>query len=81
MSPTRQIDRDDVLELLSTYRERTPQDAIEQIDSLELAWLVHQVEQRYQVQLDLDDDELVRMATVPGAVTVLGEQLARAGHG
>ncbi|MFE2349461.1 acyl carrier protein [Kitasatospora cineracea] len=75
------IDRAEVLALLATYRERAAQDEVEQIDSLELAWLIHQVEQRYQVQLDLGDDQLVRMATVPGAVGVLDEQLQECGHG
>jgi acyl carrier protein len=44
----------------------------EAIDSLELAWLIHQIEQRYGV-LDVDDDMLERMSTVAGVVDVLSD--------
>ena len=67
--------------MLATYRERAVDDIPERIDSLELAWLVHQVEQRYGVVLDLDDDALLRMSTVTDAVAVLGEALADGAHG
>ncbi len=40
---------------------------------MELAWLVHQVEQRYGVELS--DDQLERMTTVDHAVAVLAEVL------
>jgi acyl carrier protein len=40
---------------------------------MELAWLVHQVEQRYGVELA--DDQLERMATLDDAVTVIAEVL------
>jgi acyl carrier protein len=42
---------------------------------MEVAWLVHQVEQRYDVELDLDDDELARLRTVSDAVRLLGESV------
>jgi hypothetical protein len=42
---------------------------------MEVAWLVHQVEQRYGRQLDLDDDQLTRLRTVSDAVAVLGESV------
>lgn len=72
--------RDEVVTMLATYGERAPEQVRERIDSLELAWLVHQVEQRYAVVLDLDDDALMRMTSVTGAVEVLNEVLAeRAG--
>ena len=45
----------------------------ERIDSLELAWLVHQLEQHYGVTLDLDDEDLARMSTVSGRLDVLTE--------
>jgi acyl carrier protein len=44
---------------------------------MELAWLVHQVEQRYAVELD--DDQLDRIRTIGDAVTVLAEVIP--GHG
>jgi acyl carrier protein len=59
--------------MLATYGERRPEDVTEGIDSLELAWLVHQLEQHYGTALDLDDDTLARMSTVSGTLEVLQE--------
>lgn len=69
------MDRTEVIAMLATYGDRAPEQVRERIDSLELAWLLHQVEQRHAVALDLDDDTLTRMTTVDGAVTVLAEVL------
>ncbi|MET7396058.1 acyl carrier protein [Dactylosporangium sp. NPDC005572] len=57
--------------MLATYGDRRVEDVAEGIDSLELAWLVHQLEQHYGTPLDLSDEELARMTTVSGAVEVL----------
>ena len=65
------IDRAEVIAMLATYQGRPTDAGAETIDSLELVWLLHQVEQRHNLRLDLDDDELARMATVDGAVAVL----------
>ena len=75
-------DREEVLAMLATYGNREPAAVRERIDSLDLAWLVHQVEQRYEVTLDLGDEQLARMSTVSGAVEVLGTVLndARTGQ-
>jgi hypothetical protein len=62
--------RSDVVAMLATYGDRQPDQVPEAIDSLELAWLIHQIEQRYG-ELDVDDDTLARMATVTGVVGVL----------
>jgi len=56
--------------MLATYGDRQPEQVPEAIDSLELAWLIHQVEQRYG-EFDIDDDMLARMSTVTGALGVL----------
>lgn len=69
------LNRDDVIAMLSTYEGRPAATPAESIDSLELVWLLHQVEQHEGVRLDLDDDELMRMDTVDGAVTVLNTAL------
>jgi hypothetical protein len=37
--------RDEVIAMLATYGDRSPEAVRERIDSLELAWLIHQVEQ------------------------------------
>ena len=68
-------DRDEVLAMLATYGSREPTAVRERIGSLDLAWLVHQVEQRYGVTLDLADEQLAQMSTVDGAVEVLGSVL------
>ena len=59
--------------MLATYGERSPDQVPESIDSLELAWLIHQIEQRYGKQFDVEDDVLAQMTTVAGAVRVLRE--------
>ena len=59
--------------MLAGYGERTPQEVPETVDSLELAWLIHQVEQRYGRSFDADDEALARMTTVGEAALVLGE--------
>jgi acyl carrier protein len=64
--------RSDVVEILATYGDRQPEQVPEGIDSLELAWLIHQIEQRYGA-FDVDDDMLERMSTVTGVVDVLGD--------
>jgi hypothetical protein len=62
--------RSDVVAMLATYGDRRPDQVPEAIDSLELAWLIHQIEQRYG-ELDVDDDTIARMTTVTGVVDVL----------
>ena len=66
--------------MLATYGDRQPEQVPEKIDSLELAWLIHQIEQRYG-ELDLDDDMLERMSTVSGAVDVLTDLRVGLSHG
>ncbi|MFG1620991.1 acyl carrier protein [Kribbella sp. NPDC049227] len=63
--------RDEIISWLAGLGERPP--GTDRIDSMELAWLVHQVEQRYGVELG--DDQLERMTTVDDAVTVIAEVL------
>lgn len=64
------LQRSDVVAMLATYGDRQPEQVPEAIDSLELAWLIHQIEQRYG-PVDVDDDTLARMSTVTGVVEVL----------
>jgi hypothetical protein len=75
---SQRVSRADVIGMLDSYRSRSGEPAVlESVDSLELAWLLHQVEQRYGQRLDLDDDQLAAMSTVDGAVAVLDEAMAR----
>jgi acyl carrier protein len=59
--------------MLATYGDRQPDQVPEAIDSLELAWLIHQIEQRYG-ELDVDDDAIAQMTTVTGVVEVLTDR-------
>lgn len=67
-------DRSEVITMLAGLRARSPEEVDDRIDSLELAWLAHQVEQRYGVPLGEDDEErLAEIRSVDDAVRVLGE--------
>jgi hypothetical protein len=70
--------RSDVVAMLAPYGDRRPDDVSETIDSIELAWLMHQIEQRYG-DVDIDDETLLRMTTVTGVVEALQELLVRSG--
>lgn len=73
--------RDSVIAIVAAYRNRPPDSIPEQLDSLGVAWLVHEAERRFGIALDLDDDLLARMSTVTGAVEVLcaaGQRVPRA---
>lgn len=72
--------RADVVDMLATYGSQPPDDVGEHIGSLERAWLIHQVEQRYGLELEINDDQVVRITTVTDAVSVLAEVLAGGGH-
>ena len=65
--------------MLATYGDRQPEQVPETIDSLELAWLMHQIEQRYGA-LDVDDDMIARMSTVTGVVDVLKDLRVGSSH-
>lgn len=65
--------RAEIVDWLTALSDRGPGEVRERIDSMELAWLVHQVEQRYE--LELDDDQLDRIKTIDDAVLVFAEAL------
>ena len=69
------IGRDDVVAMLAAFGSREPRQVDEVVGSLELTWLLTEVEQRYGVVLDLSDEDLDRMVTVTVATEVLGEAL------
>jgi acyl carrier protein len=73
--------RAEVVAILAALGDRAAQDVTERIGSLELAWLVSEVEQRYDTILELSDESMEQMATVTGAVVTLRELLAGAGDG
>jgi hypothetical protein len=65
------LGRDDVLAMLARFGDRQPAEVPEELGSLEATWLVDQVERRYGVVLDLDDEVFAGMSTVTGALGVL----------
>jgi hypothetical protein len=73
-------DHGDVVAMLAALGGRPGDAADGAIGSLEVTWLITQVEQRYGVTLDLSDDQLTRMTTVPAAVIVLRDALAGTAH-
>ncbi|MFF0264981.1 acyl carrier protein [Kribbella sp. NPDC004536] len=66
--------RDEIVGWLAGLGERPP--GADRLDSMELAWLVHQVEQVYGVELT--DEHLERMTTIDDAVVVLAKALNHA---
>ncbi|HZU55258.1 MAG TPA: hypothetical protein VFA06_05280 [Actinocrinis sp.] len=71
-------ERADLLTMLAAFGDRRPEQVSENIDSMELAWLIHQVEERYGRRIDLDDAALARMTSVSGAAQVLRDHLFEA---
>ena len=63
--------RAEVIAIIAHFADRPPADVPESIDSLGVAWLVHEAQRRFGIAIELDDDLLVRMSTVTGAVEVL----------
>jgi acyl carrier protein len=64
------LQRSDVVAMLATFGDRQPEQVTEVIDSMELVWLIHQLEERFG-DLNLDDDMLDRMSTITGVLDVL----------
>ena len=61
--------------MVASFGDRPVAEVGERIDSIQLAWLVHQVEQRYGVEIELDDAQFGQMNTITGAVDVLREKV------
>jgi acyl carrier protein len=73
--------REEVVTILAKLGDRTPDEVTEQIGSLEVAWLISEVEQQYHVILELSDEALAQMVTLSGAVATLAELLPGAPDG
>jgi hypothetical protein len=74
--PETAVERDDVVSMIASLGDRPVAEIGDRIDSMQLAWLVNQAEQRYGVEIDLNDGQYARMSTVDGAVEVLREAIA-----
>jgi acyl carrier protein len=75
-SPSDPPSREEVVAILAKLGDRTSDEVTEPIGSLERAWLISEVEQRYSVTLELSDEVMERMLTVSDAVAILGSLLA-----
>ncbi|MFL6121025.1 hypothetical protein [Actinophytocola sp.] len=80
MSEQPAVARDDVVAMIASLGDRTADEVGDRIDSMQLAWLLHQVEQRYGVEIELNDGQYARMSTVDGAVDVLREAIGAVPH-
>ncbi|WP_435209604.1 acyl carrier protein [Micromonospora sp. bgisy143] len=75
------LGRADLLTMLAELTAKPADEVPDRVGSMELAWLVHLVEQRYQRQLDLTDDDLAGIRTVDDALTVLRASLTAPADG
>ncbi|MER7755610.1 acyl carrier protein [Kitasatospora sp. NPDC097643] len=66
-------DRAEVLTMLAAFGQRAAGTVPEDLGSLELTWLIAEFEQRYGIQVDLDDERFATVRTVDDAVEVLRE--------
>lgn len=73
--------REEVVAILAKLGDRTPDQVTDAIGSLERAWLISEVERRYGVTLDLSDEVIAQMVTVPGAVITLSRLLTGTSDG
>jgi acyl carrier protein len=71
--------RAEVIAVLAELGDRAAADVTERIGSLEVAWLISQLEQRYDTTLELSDEAFQQMETVTGAVVTLQDLLPGGG--
>ncbi|MFI0793372.1 acyl carrier protein [Micromonospora rubida] len=70
MSGQPDLGRADLLTMLAEMTVKPVDQVSDRVGSMELAWLVHLVEQRYDRRLDLTDDQLAGIRTVDDALAV-----------
>ena len=75
------LGRADLLTMLAEMNAKPVDQVSDRVGSMELAWLVHLVEQRYDRQLDLTDDQLAGIRTVDDALAVFRTCLAATADG
>ncbi|MFI7490053.1 acyl carrier protein [Micromonospora echinaurantiaca] len=75
------LGRADLVAMLAELTAKPAAEVPERIGSMELAWLVHLVEQRYEQPLDLTDDQLADIRTVDDALAVFRTSLTAAADG
>ncbi|MFI5930140.1 acyl carrier protein [Micromonospora sp. NPDC051543] len=75
------LGRADLLTMLAELTAKPADEVPDRIGSMELAWLVHLVEQRYERELDLTDEDLAGIRTVDDALAVLRASLTAPADG
>lgn len=81
MSGQPDLGRADLMSMLAELTAKPADQVPDRIGSMELAWLVHLVEQRYDRRLDLTDDQLAGIRTVDDALAVLHTSLTAPADG
>lgn len=71
--------RADIIAMLAAQQGRPAELVPERIGSLDVAWLLHTIQERHGITLDVSDRDLARMGTVTGAVEVLRKALTNVG--
>lgn len=69
------LGRADLVSMLAELTAKPVDQVPDRIGSMELAWLVHLVEQRYDRRLELTDDQLAGIGTVDDALAVFQSSL------
>ena len=75
------LGRADLVSMLAELTAKPVDQVPDRIGSMELAWLVHLVEQRYDRRLDLTDDQLAGIRTVDDALAVFHNSLTAPADG
>ncbi|WP_089154214.1 hypothetical protein [Micromonospora sp. NBS 11-29] len=75
------LGRADLVTMLAELTASPPDQVPDRIGSMELAWLVHLVEQRYDRRLDLTDDQMADIDTVDDALAVFHTALTASADG
>lgn len=71
MSGSSLPDRAEVRAMLAAFGQRAADTVPDDLGSLELTWLIAEFEQRYGIQVDLDDDRFGAVRTVDDATELL----------
>ena len=69
------LGRADLVSMLAELTAKPADQVSDRVGSMELAWLVHLVEQRYDRRLELTDDQLAGIRTVDDALAVFRTSL------
>lgn len=78
MSARQTPDRDEVVAMLAAQQNLVSDAVSEDLDSLDLIWLLHAVAERYGITIDLSDGQLATVLTISDAVEMLRKRLADA---